>query len=408
MQYHYFELKNGMRSVLSTHASPVAHIGLIIGAGSRDEQRGEHGLAHFIEHMVFKGTRARKSRQILNYIDIVGGDLNAFTTREETCLHASVPVEFTERAVDLLADVFNHGTFPEKELEREKEVVIDEIRSYRDMPDETILDEFESKLFKGHALGRCVQGTEESVASFDRNALLNFVNRHYSASTTVVSCVGNIEPKKWETLFKRYFEEVPPRAQVPKRKPFRGQNVFEESLTKNIYQSHCVVGTKAYSIQDKRRTGLVFLNNLLGGPGNNSRLNLEIRERHGLSYHIESNFVPYMETGTFLIYLGTDRKNLDRALSLVMKELSLLRSKRLSTTALHHAQQQLCGQLILGHESGQAEMLSAGKSTLIRGKVYSIQDAIHDIRKLDPGFLLDIANEVFMPEGLSRLTFQSS
>jgi predicted Zn-dependent peptidase len=407
MAYHYFELENGIRSVLRPTGSPVSHVDLITGAGSRDEEKKEHGLAHFIEHMVFKGTEHRKSWHILNYIDSVGGELNAFTTREETCLHASVPAEFTERTLDLLSDVFAHSVFPEKEIPREKEVVIDEILYYRDMPDETILDEFEEHLFKSHPLGRCVQGSPESVAALSKNDIFNYIRRNYAAQTTVISCAGGISPEKWQRLLQKHFGPIDVPRKRKKRIVFSGHHPFNKSLTKPIHQSHAVIGGQAYPFGDTRRIGLVLLNNILGGPGNNSRLNLEVRERHGLSYNIESHYNPYSDTGVFLVYLGADTKNLEKAVDLVHKELQKIRSEKLSSLQLHRAKQQLCGQLTIGHESQLGEMLSMGKSTLIRDNVYSLEEAIADIQQLDALDLLHIANDIFSQNALCQLIYRS-
>jgi predicted Zn-dependent peptidase len=408
MQYYYTELKNGIRGVFRPTTSPVLHLGLISRAGSRDELPGEHGLAHFLEHMVFKGTRKRSSIRILNYIDVVGGELNAFTTREETCLHASVPRPYAEKAFDLIADVFLNASFPERELEKEKEVVVDEILSYMDMPDESILDEFEEKMFPGHPIGRCIQGNPESVGAFTREHLQAFVSRHYTTHETVISCCGDLRPEQWKRIMEKYFGEAPESRLPVSRKAPGPTPAFDSRTQKPIHQSHAVCGSRAFSIPDPARTGMILLNNMLGGPGNNSILNIAVRERKGLCYHIESSFHPYTDCGVFMIYMGSDRRNLDTARHLAEKELLKLTTRALSEVQLHRARKQLLGQLTLGHESYQAEMLSMGKSTLLRGSVYSLEHACRDINALTASELLETANRVLDPACMSTLIYEAT
>ncbi len=408
MQYEYYELKNGIRGVFRRTPSKVLHLGLITAAGSRDEAGEEHGLAHFLEHMIFKGTRRRSSFRILNYIDGIGGELNAFTTREETCLHASVPVDYAEKAFDLIADVFLHASFPEQELKKEKEVVADEIASYLDMPDEMIFDEFEERIFPGHPIGRCVQGKAETVMSFNREHLQSFVRRNYSGKNTVVSCCGDMDPARWRRFMDKYYGEAITGTPSAVRKKPGHIPAFFELVSKPIHQSHAVIGSRAFSVHDHRRTPMVLLNNLLGGPANNSLLNIAVRERRGLCYHIESSYHPYSDCGVFMVYLGSDRRNLQKALQLALKELGRLSAAPLGSSVLQGIKKQLLGQLILGHESHQAEMLSMGKSTLVRGSVYSLEQAIRDIESVTTADLLETARLVTDPGILSTLIYESS
>jgi predicted Zn-dependent peptidase len=403
---HYIEtLGNGLRTVFKPTASPVVHVGLIIGAGSRDEKNHEHGLAHFIEHTVFKGTTHRKSYHILSYIDSVGGEINAFTSREETCLYASIPANHAERAMELLSDVFFNCNFPEKEVKKEKEVVMEEIKYYRDLPDEMILDEFEELLYPTHPLGRSILGKASCIKSFNPALIREFITRNYTADRTVLSVSGGIDIKTWKRLSERYFghEKIGQHAEL-RMSPAIGKQ-FIITKNKKIHQTHCILGGRAYSFSDEKRAGLVFLNNLLGGPGNNSRLNMEVRERHALVYTIESNYNPYSDGGTFLIYFGCDRKQLDKAFELIRKELRILCEKPMGELSLQRAKKQISGQLILANESRLSDMLSMGKSLLIRDSVYTLEDAVRDIESLKPDTLLEIAREILDPEKLSQLVY---
>jgi len=407
MEYYQHQMSGGIRSIFTPTSSPVSHIGIIIGAGSRDEEKKEHGLAHFIEHTVFKGTRKRKSFHILSYIDNIGGEINAFTSREETCLYASVPLPFTERAMELLSDVFANSTFPEKEIQREKEVVIEEIHYYRDLPDETILDEFEELVFLNHPLGRSVLGTPDCVKAFTSDQIRQFMARHYTAPRTILSCAGNLKPEKWQKLSEKYFGHIPLAAETPQRTPFSGYQVFNKAVPKKNHQGHCVMGGPAYAFADEKRIGLVLLNNILGGPGNNSRLNMAIRERKGLAYNIESNYSSYSDTGSFSIYLGADHKSIQQAIELARKELKKLCTDKLGTLQMHRAKQQIIGQMTVGQESNLGEMLSMGKSILVRGSAYSLEQAIHDVEQLDAGGLQEIANEIFDLDRISTILYTS-
>jgi predicted Zn-dependent peptidase len=408
MIYQYNHLQNGIRSVFRQVVSPVSHIGLIISAGSRDEEPNEQGLAHFIEHTIFKGTQKRKSFHILSYLENIGGEINAYTSREETCIYASVPCEYTERTLELFSDIFNNSIFPAIEVDREKEVVLEEILYYRDLPDETILDDFEELVFPGHPLGRNILGTPKAVRSFNPKKIKNFIRKNYTANRVILSCVGGLTEESWIRFLQKHFSESQFSDIKTKRIPVGKYQVFENRIKKNTHQTHCVIGGRAYSFHEKKRLGLVLLNNILGGPGNNSRLNLAIRERNGLSYNIESNYNPYSDTGIFIVYLGSEKKNASKAIALTHKELSHLCHKKLGVLQLHRAKQQLTGQLIIAHESNLAEMLSMGKSMMIHDKVQSLEEIVREINTLNAEKLIEIANEIFDQKKLSTLIFESS
>jgi predicted Zn-dependent peptidase len=407
MKYFIHELDNGIRTVFRHSDSAVAHIGLIIGAGSRDEEKSENGMAHFIEHCIFKGTRKRKAFHILSYLENIGGELNAFTTREETCIHASVPVKFVERALELLLDVFTNSTFPKKEIEKEKDVIVEEIQYYRDLPDEIIIDDFEEMVFRGHSMGRHILGTPENIITFNKEKLTSFIQKNYNNQSTVLSCVGSIQPEKWIKLAERYFSGIKRKPYKNHRKAFKNYQPFESKSVRKINQTHCVMGALAYPYDHEKRIPMVLLNNILGGPSNNSRLNMSVRERHGLSYNIESNYIPYSDTGVFFVYMGVENGSADRAIRLVKKEMAQLSDKGLGSLQLSRAKQQLIGQIAMARESNLGEMLSMGKSLLIYGHVDTFEAIQQRINGLTEIQLKETAGEIFDPGKLSSLIFAS-
>ena len=306
-------LDNGIRLVHHRIPGLVAHCGLIINTGSRDETEPEHGMAHFIEHVLFKGTKKRKAYHILSRLEDVGGELNAYTTKEETAVHASFLKEDYERAMELISDITFNSVFPEKEIEKEKDVVIEEINSYLDNPAELIFDDFEELIFSDQPIGRNILGTPESVKLFSQKKIFEFISNNYNTHEMVFCSVGNISDETILRLFKTHFGDI-----VTKKKTERADKVWlykPSSLTKkmNTFQNHCIMGNIAYDLKDKRRMGMFLLNNILGGQGLNSRLNLSLREKNGLAYNVESSYNPYLDTGIFSLYFGTDSHNLKKA-----------------------------------------------------------------------------------------------
>lgn len=313
MDLIFHTLPNGIRLVHLPTASAVAHCGIIINAGSRDELPGEHGVAHFIEHMLFKGTTHRKSYHILSRLEDVGGELNAYTTKEETAIHASFLKEHYQRAVELMADLLFSSTFPPAELEKEKEVVIEEINSYLDNPAEYIFDEFEELVFPDQPIGRSILGMPATVRSITGDSIHRFISRNYSTSQMVFCSVGAISQKQIIALFEKNFGHVPAGIGVRRnRTEYIYSPVSTEKKT-DTWQNHCIIGNIAYDLHDKRRMGLFMLNNILGGQGMNSRLNLSLREKRGYAYNVESVYNPYTDTGLVTIYFGTDSRNLGKA-----------------------------------------------------------------------------------------------
>jgi len=407
MEYNLYELTNGIRIVHKPMAGKIAHCGFIINTGSRDENLNENGIAHFIEHTIFKGTQKRKAHHILNRIDSVGGEINAYTTKEKTCVYASFVVDYLERATELLSDILTNSTFPEKEIEKEKDVIIDEIHSYQDTPYEQIYDDFEEMVFRNHSLGKNILGTEKSVKKFNRNSILSFIDRNYSTNQIVFSIIGDISEKKIRQISRKYLENIQTKNNPLIRTEFTTYTPFQITLKKDNYQSHCVLGNIAYGANDKKKPGFILLNNYLGGPAMNSKLNMSIREKHGYAYSVESSYTSYTNTGIFSIYLGTDQKNLAKSIDLTLKELKKLRETKFSEIQLHRAKVQLLGQIALSEENNVNIMLGIGKSLLNYGKVDSLEEVYKKVNKITASELLAISNEVFDEQQISSLTYQS-
>lgn len=399
-------LANGIRLVHHTIPGVVAHCGLVINAGSRDEKENEHGIAHFIEHMLFKGTKKRKPYYILSRLEDVGGELNAYTTKEETAIHASFLKGDYERAIELISDIAFNSVFPEKEIVKEKDVVIEEINSYLDNPAELIFDDFEELIFAGQPIGHSILGTTEVVKSFTQRTISDFISRHYSTDQMVFCSVGNISDEKIEKLFVRYFSSVPQNQKANREIrswPYEPSFVTKK---KDTFQNHCIIGNLAYNVKDERRLCMFLLNNILGGHGLNSRLNLSLREKKGLAYNVESSYNPYCDTGVFTIYFGTDNTYLEKSIKVVLSELELLRTRKLGIVQLSKAKNQFKGYLARGYENHESLMLGLGKSILVFGKAESLEETCSKIEKITSSELLETANEVFNPSGLSTLIYK--
>lgn len=405
MTYNYAALPNGIRVIHRDTDSEVAHCGVVINAGSRDELHGESGIAHFIEHLIFKGTGNRKAFHILSRLENVGGDLNAYTAKEETFLHASFLKAHYERSIELFSDILFNSVFPAKEIEKEKDVVLDEINSYKDSPSELIFDEFEELIYKEHPIGGSILGNPQIVKSFKKEDIISFMNRNYLSNRMVIASVGNIRMDKLMFLVEKYFGNAPASNAVIKRDAFQKYLPEFKTELKSNFQLHCVLGNLAYSLKDEKRTALALLNNILGGPGMNTRLNLNIRERYGYCYNIESHYQPFSDTGYFIIYLGTDNGYLEKSIRLIFKELKNLREVRLGTLQLHRAKQQIIGQLAISLESKVNEMISIGKSHLFFDKVDTFEIIREKINRLSADDLLEVANEIFIESQFSRLTY---
>lgn len=399
-------LPNGIRLVHHQVNGMVAHCGLIINTGSRNEKENEHGMAHFIEHMVFKGTQKRKAFHILSILDDAGGELNAYTTKEETAIHASVLKAEYEKAVDIISDIVFNSVFPLKEIKKEKDVIIEEINSYLDNPAELIFDDFEEIIFPGQAIGRNILGTQATVKSFTVKAVKEFMASNYETGEMVFCSVGNIPDEKVLRLFRKYFGSIPARSNPMAKIEIPAYKAVQVTKKMETYQAHCIMGNESFSIRDSKRIGMFLLNNLLGGQGLNSRLNLSLRERNGLAYNVESNYNAYIDTGVFSIYFGTDFQNLDRSISITRRELERLRKEKLGPIQLSKAGKQLKGYLARSWENHESLMLSLGKSILVFDKVDTLDEICAKIDKLTASELIEIANEAFNPDSLSVLIYK--
>ena len=405
MDYQTYQLNNGIRLVHVRVPNLVAHLGVIVGTGSRDEQEHQHGMAHFIEHMVFKGTRKRKAYHILSRLEDVGGEINAYTTKEETCVYASFMKEDYSRAIELLQDILFHSTFHEKELGREKDVIIDEINSYFDSPGELIFDDFEEQLFKDQSIGRNILGSAESLEGFNRGDLLSFVENNYHTDEMVICSVGNISFPRLKKSIENFFGKIPFNSRKNPRLPIQPYHPTEITMQKDTFQAHCIIGNLAYDLNNEHRIGLHLMNNIIGGPGLNTRLNLTLREKNGYSYHTESHYSPYSDTGVLSVYFTGDKTKMQRSKRLVFREFAKLREKKLGTLQLSKAKRQLMGQIAISAENHETLMLSMAKSFLVYNKYDDLGEIGRKIERISADEILEIANEVLTPPKLSSLTY---
>ena len=405
MEYNFLELKNGIRIVHKPVKSEVAHCGFIVKTGSRDEKNDENGITHFIEHAIFKGTTKRKAYHILNRIDNVGGEINAFTTKEKTSIYASFTKPHFERALELLTDILFNSTYPETELKKEKDVIIDEINSYLDSPYDQIYDDFEELVFKNHSLGKNILGTVKSVKKIDRKKILSFIQENYRTDQIVFSIVGDFPFKKIEKLCRKYLDEIPEKINQKERLPFNSYKPIQTELKKDVYQTHCIMGNIAYGAHHEYKNGFILLNNILGGPAMNSRLNMGIREKYGFTYNIESSYTAFSDIGLFYLYLGTDQKHITKSIKLVNRELKILRDKKITSSQLQKAKQQIIGQITLSEENNCNVMLGMGKSILVYNKIEGLKETYNKINEITQEELLAIANQVFDKKQLSSLVF---
>jgi predicted Zn-dependent peptidase len=398
--------KNGIRLIHQQTDSPVAHLGVLINTGSRDEAEDEHGLAHFIEHSVFKGTKKRRAYHVLSRIEDVGGELNAYTTKEETTLYSTFLNQDYERAAELLSDILFNSVYPQKEINREKEVIAEEINSYKDSPSELIFDEFEELIFDGHPIARNILGTNKNIKNFNRDSILHFIENNYHTDQMVISSVGEMKFDKLIKLVERYFGSAETKLRINGRKPFENYIPGTRTETKDTFQTHCVLGNIAYDVMHPKRIVMVLLNNIIGGPAMNSRLNLALRERRGMAYNIESGYTAYTDTGLFNVYFGTDKENLDKALMLINKEFGMLRETKLGNVQLSKAKKQLLGQIAISTESHDDLMLAIGKSYLLYNRVDPLTEVFRKIEAITANDLLEVANEILDEKQMSMLVYR--
>jgi predicted Zn-dependent peptidase len=405
MNLNYHTLQNGLRIVHLQTASKVAYCGFAVNAGSRDELPNEHGLAHFVEHTLFKGTKKRKSWHIINRMENVGGELNAYTSKEETLVYSIFMEQDFQRAAELLSDLILNSQFPENELEKEREVVIEEIQSYEDNPSELIYDDYENMLFNGHSLGHHILGNKKSLKSFTRNHTLSFVNRYYTADNMIFFSMSRADFKTVVRTAEKYFSNIPQTQLLIKREQPQEIAPLQIVKKRKNHLSHVIIGGRACTMYEEMKYPLYVLNNILGGPGMNSRLNISLREKRGLVYTVESNITSYTDTGVFSVYFGTDPKNCERVMSLVEKEIKSHCDNKLSATQLSAAKKQAIGQLGVAGDNKESLFLGLGKSFLHYNQYEMLPEVFAKIEKITAEQVLESANEVLHPKKLFKLVY---
>lgn len=422
MKYNTYTLDNGLRIIHLPSDSKVVYCGYQINAGTRNEEPGEEGLAHFCEHVTFKGTERRKAWHILNCLESVGGDLNAYTNKEGTVYYSAILKEHIARAVDLLTDIVFHSVYPQAEIDKEIEVICDEIESYNDSPAELIYDEFENIIFKGSPLGHNILGTAEQVRSFKTEDALRFTRKLYRPDNAIFFAYGDIDFKKLVRLLKKSFLSEERRVKSKKfnspeaqtqfniqHLTFNTQHSFEGQtivMQKNTHQAHVMIGTRAYYVNDSRRMPLYLLNNMLGGPGMNAKLNLALREHNGLVYTVESTMVAYGDTGVWSIYFGCDEHDVKRCLRLVRKELDKFMQKPLSKAQLKAAKKQIKGQVGVACDNRENFALDFGKSFLHYGWEKNVDRLYEQVDEITAEQIQAVAQELFDKDRLTTLIFR--
>jgi len=403
LEFYSLTLPNGIRCVHRRTKSAAAYCALTIGSGSRDELPEEYGIAHFTEHCLFKGTAHRRAYHINCRLENLGGELNAFTTKEETVVHATTLKGDYSKAVELIHDIIFNSRFPEVEIEREKEVVLEELYSFRDAPTEQVFDDFEELIFDGSSLAHNILGTKKSVHRFSRETITGFTARTYNTDQMVFSSVGNISREQFERTMQHYFSPVPALPRTFRREAPPVVPRFDKIKRKAaLQQAHVVMGSVACDLYDQRRLALSLLINTLGGPAANSILNLALRERNALTYAIDASYSPFCDTGIATIYFATERSNLERCFELINKELTTLCTVGLSPRRLSMAKRQFAGQLTLSLESNENYNLGMGKSLLAYGTVETQQEIIDKVQQINANELLQIAREVFSDMSVLR------
>lgn len=407
MSFLIEDLKNGIRlaykKALNTR---ISHIGVTFNTGSRDENPSQIGLAHILEHMLFKGTAKRNWKQILNSIEMAGGEMNAFTTKEKTCIYASLISDKTRMAIELLADISLNSVFPEAELEKEKKVIIDEIDMYADNPEEMIVDEFFENMFKNHPLGTNILGEKSKILQYKRKELLQFASKLLSNNNMVVSYCGPCEFDFIKKICTEQFACTNFRNDKQNRIiPLLSQNFNILKKTKN-HQCHIVLGCKAYHMFHKNRTSLMLLANMLGGPALNSILNLLLREKHGITYGVEASYNYFSDSGLFYVQWTSDTPNLDKSIKIVKKELDKLREKNISEKKLEQYKKQFKGQMIMAEESNQGLMIMMGRSLLDYNEIETLEKVLNEIDEINSQTIKDISCDMLDLSTMSMIVYK--
>lgn len=404
--FHEHTLANGLRVIHEPSPTNVVYCGYIVGAGTRHEEEADSGMAHFCEHMTFKGTTRRKSWHVRNCLERVGGDLNAFTNKEITVYYATVQKEDFPRAVDLLSDIVFRSVYPQHEIDKEAEVIIDEIDSYNDSPAELIYDEFEEMLFRGHGLGRNILGNADRLRQYKTADALRFTSRFYAPNNATFFVLGQVDFNKVVRLLDKHTALLQPAAVCHSLQPLPAYEVEERICDRDTHQAHVLIGNRGCSSVDPDRTALFLLNNILGGPGMNSLLNVSLREKHGLVYTVESNTFSYQDTGVWSVYFGCEETKVDKCKRLVMNELRSLCDTPLSPQRLAMAKKQLIGQILIAGDNFESYALALGKTYALNGRHRDVDAICERIRSLTADDLLAMARRVFDPERLTVLIYR--
>ncbi len=407
MQDHnIFTLPNGIRIVhKQVLNSKIAHCGFILDIGSRDESPEQQGLAHFWEHMAFKGTKKRRSFQIISKLDSLGGELNAYTSKEHICFYASVLHDHVDKAFDLLTDITFNSTFPEIQIEKERNVILEEMAIYQDAPEDAIQDDFDELIFSNHQLGNNILGTKKSVRSFQQKDFIEFIKQNLDTERLIFSSVSSLPFSKIIRLANKYLKDIPACSSQRSRIKFDNYLAKTRVEKKNIQQAQCGIGTVAYHNKNTKRLPFSLLINTLGGPAMNSKLNLSLREKYGLVYSIDANYASFHDVGQMSIFFGTEKKQLYKGVDLVIKELRKLTKQPLGIGQLHKAKEQFIGQMAMGEENNISIMLMMGKSLLIHNEIETFEGVVKKIRSVNSEMLFEIANEIFDESKLSFLYF---
>lgn len=403
-EFETYTLSNGIRGIHRQVRSGVAHCALVVNAGCRDELKGEYGIAHFTEHALFKGTQHRKAYQVNCRLENLGGELNAYTTKEDTTLHATVLRRDFRRAVELISDVIFRSTYPEKELKKEREVIADEINSYKDSPSERIYDDFEDLMFKGSELGHNILGSKASIARFDTEAVRRYVARCYTTDQMVISSIGNFSVATAKAVAEEYLGGFESTTRAFKRAEPLAYEPFNVTLSRHTHQRHGLIGTRGYSIADERRLPLALLVNILGGPSANSLLNIELREKRGLSYNVEATYTPYSDCGIVGIYFSSDHDNGEQCVELIEEAAYRMMREPISARRLAIAKRQFVAQMAISMESNEGYMLGAGKSFLLYKEIDTLEEAYAKVMAISAEQIMDVAKDKF--SNLSRLIYK--
>lgn len=402
--HEIYTLKNGIRVIHNRiTTTKIVHCGIMLDIGSRDETPTNQGIAHFWEHMAFKGTRKRKAFHILNRLESLGGELNAYTDKEKILFYASLRDEYFERAVDLLTDITFDSVFPVSQIERERNVILEEMSMYFDDPEDSLQDEFDGVVFGGHSLGMNILGREKTIKSFKRKDFRLFIKEHMDTRKIIFSSVGNVKMEEVVKLAERYMGHIPKMVSLKMRPRFKGYKPKESVLKRNVKQARCAIGRTAYKVSDERRGSFYMLTNILGGPGMNSRLNMILREKRGYVYSVAAQFIPYTDTGLFVISFGTEPAQMKKSIDLVHLELKKMREKPLGKKQLAASKEQLMGQIAMAEENNISFMMMMARNLLDLGRVNTLDEIFERVRNTSSAKLMDMAGEMFDEKNLSYL-----